>query len=103
MRRFWEACSLPDFRSLGVEQHARFVARLWDDLQGGYIGADFVAARIAELDRMQGDIDNRVKPILDALVDNLVTADDRHAQSVTVRRCATVPPDEAHVTIRGVK
>ncbi len=57
VRRFWEACTLPDFRNLGVEQHARFVARLWDDLQGGYIGADFVAARIAELDRMQGDID----------------------------------------------
>jgi ATP-dependent RNA helicase SUPV3L1/SUV3 len=57
VRRFWEACSLPDFRSLGVEQHARFVARLWDDLRGGYLGADFVAARIAELDRMQGDID----------------------------------------------
>lgn len=57
VRRFWEACSLPDFRSLGVEQHARFIARLWDDLRGGYLGADFVAARIAELDRMQGDID----------------------------------------------
>jgi ATP-dependent RNA helicase SUPV3L1/SUV3 len=57
VRRFWEACSLPDFRSLGIEQHARFVARLWDDLSGGYLGADFVAARIAELDRMQGDID----------------------------------------------
>ncbi|MBA4767326.1 MAG: helicase, partial [Porphyrobacter sp.] len=57
VRRFWEACTLPDFRNLGVEQHARFVARLWDDLQGGYLGADFVAARIAELDRMQGDID----------------------------------------------
>jgi ATP-dependent RNA helicase SUPV3L1/SUV3 len=57
VRRFWEACSLPDFRNLGVEQHARFVARLWEDLQGGYIGADYVAARIAELDRMQGDID----------------------------------------------
>jgi ATP-dependent RNA helicase SUPV3L1/SUV3 len=57
VRRFWEACSLPDFRSLGVEQHARFVARLWEDLAQGYLGADFVAARIAELDRMQGDID----------------------------------------------
>jgi ATP-dependent RNA helicase SUPV3L1/SUV3 len=57
VRRFWEACSLPDFRNLGVEAHARFVARLWDDLSGGYLGADFVAARIAELDRMQGDID----------------------------------------------
>ena len=57
VRRFWETCSLPDFRNLGVEPHARFVARLWDDLRGGYLGADFVAARIAELDRMQGDID----------------------------------------------
>ncbi|WP_083440245.1 helicase-related protein [Altererythrobacter epoxidivorans] len=57
VRRFWEVCSLPDFRSIGVESHARFVARLWQDLQKGYIGADFVAARIAELDRVQGDID----------------------------------------------
>lgn len=57
VRRFWEACSLPDFRQLGVDPHSRFVARLWQDLTGGYIGADFVASRIAELDRMQGDID----------------------------------------------
>jgi len=57
VRRFWEACSLPDFRQVGVDPHARFVARLWEDLQGGYIGADFVAARIAELDRTGGDID----------------------------------------------
>ena len=57
VRRFWEVCSLPDFRQLGLDPHARFVARLWQDLQEGYLGADFVAARIAELDRMQGDID----------------------------------------------
>ncbi len=57
VRRLWEACTLPDFRQVGIDPHARFVARLWDDLQGGYIGADFVAARIAELDRTGGDID----------------------------------------------
>ncbi len=57
VRRLWEACQLPDFRQIGVDPHARFVARLWDDLQGGHIGADFVAARIAELDRTGGDID----------------------------------------------
>jgi len=57
VRRFWEACSLPDFRSVGPDNHARFVARLWQDLRDGYLGADYVAARIAELDRMQGDID----------------------------------------------
>ena len=57
VRRFWEACCLPDFRQIGVETHARFVARLWRDLQNGYLGADYVGARIAELDRMQGDVD----------------------------------------------
>ncbi|MEP3052115.1 MAG: helicase-related protein [Erythrobacter sp.] len=57
VRRFWEACSLPDFRQIGPDNHARFVARLWQDLSQGYLGADYVAARIAELDRMQGDID----------------------------------------------
>lgn len=57
VRRFWEACSLPDFRALGLDPHARFVARLWQDLGQGYLGADFVAARLAELDRTQGDID----------------------------------------------
>ena len=57
VRRFWEACSLPDFRQRGPDVHARFVARLWQDLGRGYIGADYVAARISELDNMSGDID----------------------------------------------
>lgn len=57
VRRFWEACQLPDFRSQGADTHARFVARLWQDLREGHLGADFVAARIAELDRPGGDID----------------------------------------------
>ena len=57
VRRLWEACQLPDFRQQGADMHARFVGRLWQDLRGGYIGADFVAARIADLDRPQGDID----------------------------------------------
>lgn len=57
VRRFWEVCSLPDFRQRGPDVHARFVARLWEDLQSGHIGADFVAARIAELDNVSGDID----------------------------------------------
>ncbi len=56
IRRFWEVCSLPDFRQQGAETHSRFVARLWQDLRDGYLGADYAAARIAELDNMQGDI-----------------------------------------------
>lgn len=57
VRRFWEACSLPDFRQRGPDVHARFVARLWQDLAEGYLGADYVAMRISELDNVSGDID----------------------------------------------
>jgi ATP-dependent RNA helicase SUPV3L1/SUV3 len=34
---------LPDFRQHGAETHARFVARLWQDLRHGYLGSDYVA------------------------------------------------------------
>jgi ATP-dependent RNA helicase SUPV3L1/SUV3 len=57
VRRFWEACQLPDFRQQGPDTHARFVARLWQDLREGHLGADYVAARVAELGRTEGDID----------------------------------------------
>lgn len=55
--RFWQACSLPDFRQYGPENHSRFVARLWQDLREGMLGSDFVARSIAELDNPSGDID----------------------------------------------
>ncbi|WP_299308918.1 helicase-related protein [uncultured Croceicoccus sp.] len=59
VKRFWDVCSLPDFRSLGADNHARFVARLWQDLSKGTgrLGHDFVAGKIAELDQTSGDID----------------------------------------------
>ncbi|MEO6716682.1 MAG: helicase-related protein [Novosphingobium sp.] len=55
--RFWQVCSLPDFRNQGVETHSRFVARLWQDLKGDHLGADYVAQAIAALDNPSGDID----------------------------------------------
>ena len=55
--RFWEACSLPDFRQQGAETHGRFVARLWQDLRHGQLGSDYVAQAIAALDNPAGDID----------------------------------------------
>ena len=55
--RFWQACSLPDFRQQGAETHARFVARLWQDLRHDHLGADYVAQAIAALDNPSGDID----------------------------------------------
>jgi ATP-dependent RNA helicase SUPV3L1/SUV3 len=55
--RFWAVCSLPDFRQQGPDMHARFVARLWQDLRHGELGGDYVAASIAQLDNPAGDID----------------------------------------------
>ncbi len=57
VRRFWEVCRLPDFRHQGAEFHARFVARLWQDLRHGELGADYLAQAIAQLDNTSGDID----------------------------------------------
>ncbi|MFM9935695.1 MAG: helicase-related protein [Novosphingobium sp.] len=57
VQRFWQACSLPDFRQQGAETHSRFVARLWQDLRHGYLGADYVAQAIAQQDNPSGDID----------------------------------------------
>ncbi|HQS68830.1 MAG: helicase [Novosphingobium sp. 28-62-57] len=57
VQRFWNVCRLPDFRQQGSETHGRFVARLWQDLRAGYLGADFVAQAIAQLDNPSGDID----------------------------------------------
>ncbi len=56
--RFWEAASLPDFRQMGAEYHARFVASLWQYLgQGdGFLAYPFVAAELARLDNVQGDV-----------------------------------------------
>ena len=56
VQRFWQACSLPDFRQQGADTHARFVGRLWQDLRHGYLGADYVAQAIAQLDNPAGDI-----------------------------------------------
>lgn len=57
VQRFWAVCSLPDFRQHGAETHARFVARLWQDLAHGQLGGDYVAKAITDLDNPAGDID----------------------------------------------
>ncbi|HWU01373.1 MAG TPA: helicase, partial [Novosphingobium sp.] len=49
--------SLPDFRGLGVDAHARFVARLWEELREGPLASDHAPRAIAQLDNTQGDID----------------------------------------------
>lgn len=41
-------------------------------------------------DGMRGDVDNRLKPVLDVLVENRVTPDDRFARAVAVGRSVEV-------------
>ncbi len=57
LRRFWQVCSLPDFRQHGAETHARFVARLWQELRHGPLASDHAPRAIAQLDLVSGDID----------------------------------------------
>ncbi|MGB5075877.1 MAG: helicase-related protein [Sphingorhabdus sp.] len=56
--RLWEAASLPDFRQMGEEHHARFIGSLWPSLaQGaGFLPFPYVAGELARLDNIQGDI-----------------------------------------------
>ena len=54
----WDICQIPDFRKLGAEPHARFLADLYVLLMDkGRIDDDWLAARINRLDRTDGDID----------------------------------------------
>ncbi|HZU63073.1 MAG TPA: helicase-related protein, partial [Novosphingobium sp.] len=57
IRRFWHVCSLPDFRNQGAETHARFVARLWEELSRGTLASDHAPRAISALDNTAGDID----------------------------------------------
>lgn len=57
--RLWAACSLPDFRKVGADHHARLVARIFRHRSEGTgtIPAQWFADELARLDRVEGDID----------------------------------------------
>lgn len=55
---------------------------------------------IAVPKKLRGDVDNRAKPVADLLVSHGVTPDDRHMQSVSVRRDAALT-DSITVVVRA--
>jgi ATP-dependent RNA helicase SUPV3L1/SUV3 len=59
VKRLWAACSLPDFRKVGADHHARTVQRVFRHLSddNGYIPISWFADELARLDRVEGDID----------------------------------------------
>jgi ATP-dependent RNA helicase SUPV3L1/SUV3 len=59
VRRLWDACQIPDFRKVALDEHARLVTRIAGELLAGRrrVGADWIAREIAALDRTEGDLD----------------------------------------------
>lgn len=58
IRLLWEAASIPDFRKVGADHQARFVASLWPHLASGSgrIPHARMAQEISRLENVQGDI-----------------------------------------------
>ncbi len=58
VRLLWEACQIPDFRKLTDDTHNKLCARVFMHVaKEGHLPADWIASQIAQLDRVEGDID----------------------------------------------
>jgi ATP-dependent RNA helicase SUPV3L1/SUV3 len=59
VRLLWEVCQIPDFRKLMSDSHARFLAHCFLHLAGpaARLPGAWVGAQMAQLDRLDGDID----------------------------------------------
>lgn len=54
----WDVCQIPDFRKVAADQHARLLRDIYLQIvQGGRIASDWLAPRVAQLERTDGDID----------------------------------------------
>jgi ATP-dependent RNA helicase SUPV3L1/SUV3 len=59
VRLLWEVCQIPDFRKMMSDSHARFLAQCYLHLAGSTerLPTAWIAGQIAQLDRVDGDID----------------------------------------------
>jgi ATP-dependent RNA helicase SUPV3L1/SUV3 len=59
VRRLWEVCQVPDFRKVSPSEHAALAAGIYRFLlsERGVIPSDWMARRIRQVDRIEGDID----------------------------------------------
>jgi ATP-dependent RNA helicase SUPV3L1/SUV3 len=53
----WAACGIPDFAKLGLDPHARFVARVFGHVAEGHLPHQWFADEVARLDRVDGDVE----------------------------------------------
>jgi ATP-dependent RNA helicase SUPV3L1/SUV3 len=59
VRLLWEVCQIPDFRKVMSDSHARFLAHCFIHLAGPQerLPTPWIASQMAQLDRVDGDID----------------------------------------------
>jgi ATP-dependent RNA helicase SUPV3L1/SUV3 len=56
--RLWDACQIPDYRKLSPAAHAELVLSIYGFVvRAGHIPEDWFARHLAELDRIEGDLD----------------------------------------------
>lgn len=67
MRLLWDVCQVPDFRKILSDHHSRLLGRIFKYLasDAACLPEDWVAAQIARIDRIDGDIDSLVSRIAD--------------------------------------
>ncbi|MGF1545477.1 MAG: helicase-related protein [Parvularculaceae bacterium] len=54
----WDVCQIPDFRKSAYDQHARLLGEVYEQLiDDGRVAEDWLAPKVALLDRADGDID----------------------------------------------
>jgi len=62
VRLLWDVCQIPDFRNISQGEHAALLTRIFGFLHGGgRVAEDWIAGRIRQIDRTDGDIDTLSK------------------------------------------
>ncbi len=58
VRRFWDACRLPDYRKIAPAQHAEIVGQIFSFIvDGGVVPDDWIAGQVRSANVAEGDID----------------------------------------------
>ncbi len=63
VRRLWDVCQIPDFRSISASEHASLCERLYGFLhdKNGQVPDDWLASQMRRIDKTTGDIDTLSK------------------------------------------
>ena len=75
VRLLWEVCQIPDFRKLATDAHARLCARIYLLLrEADRLPESFIAAQIAGLGRIDGDIDSLMQRLAEVRIWSYIVA-----------------------------